>query len=112
MQVFDGNGQPPQLPITVTFSVIDGQATFAGGTSSAPGTLLGNTATSPALTALPFGSGPVTVAASVDDYNVPSVNFNLTITALTPSQIAAVSGAGQSALTGTTFAQPMGRERR
>ncbi len=108
VKVLDGNGQQPERPVTVTFSVTGGDATFAGDKSRVQVPAVGGgIATAPPLTAAPSASGPMTVRAEVEDSRVPAVTFDLSVTALAPSQLNAASGGGQSAYTGDNFADPL-----
>lgn len=84
---------------TVTWTVTKGSATLSNTTSS-PNSL------GQVTTTVTFGStpGPVTIIATVN--GGPSVTFNLTNN-IVISAINAVSGGGQTAITGQTFANPL-----
>jgi hypothetical protein len=107
VKVLDAQGRPATGDVTVTFAVVSGSATFPEGRESAEvGISHEGNATAPELTAGP-ATGPVVVEASVADSAATSARFEETVAAFVPSELRAVSGAGQSALTGAHFMDPL-----
>ena len=89
---------------TVTFTVTDGSAAFAGSSTDTETTASDGTATSATLTAGTV-AGPVTVTASVNDLS--TTFHDVVAVAGAASSIAATSGDNQSATVATAFADPL-----
>jgi hypothetical protein len=107
-QVLDGHGSPIQGPPAVVRFSIRGAATFTGGSADAEETTAANAvATSPTLQASGATPGTFTVTAVIVGETVPAAVFTETATPREPTTVTAVTGGGQTALGGNSFAQPL-----
>jgi hypothetical protein len=105
------SGSPVPSPVsgvTVTFTApaTGASGTFANATNTTTATTDANGNASATFTANGTAGGPYTVTAAATGVST-TASFSLTNTAGAPTEIADLSGGGQSAAVGTAFANPL-----